>query len=241
MEDFNKRWLFKPEEIDCLILSHAHIDHAGRIPKLFKDGFRGIVHCTHATRSLCSIMLMDSAMIQVYDAEKENKRRQKEGEKAGVEPLYKPEDVKLVMDHFTTYPYNQWIRLSDEVEFMFKDAGHILGSANVNLRIKENGKMITLAFSGDRKVMSPRPKAWYLFRMLMMRFIHHSREEELFCCISTLTVAGWYSGSLMRGRYRECGWALEKPALRSRFHCMGVRTPSRSPRCTLSPMPISSP
>lgn len=149
MEDFNKKWLFDPAEIDCLILSHAHIDHSGRIPKLFKDGFRGKVYCTHATRSLCSIMLMDSAMIQVHDAEYENKKRSKRGELPGVEPLYKEEDVKRSMENFVTHGYNQWHKIHDDVEVQFKDAGHILGSASINLRIRENGKTIDLAFSGD--------------------------------------------------------------------------------------------
>ena len=75
----------------------------------------------------------------------------------------------------------------------------------------------------------------------MSRFIHHSREFGLFCCASTLMAAAWYSGSMITGRYSCCGFAVENPALRSALHCMGVRTPFRSPRYMLSPIPISSP
>lgn len=149
MEDFNKKWLFKPEDIDLLILSHAHIDHAGRIPQLFKDGFNGEVICTHATRSLCSIMLLDSAKIQGYDAENENKRRRKEGIKTAVEPLYTTEHVHKAMANFTTYGYGKWHSIHKDVDCKFTDAGHILGSASVNLRIKEGGQTISLGFTGD--------------------------------------------------------------------------------------------
>jgi metallo-beta-lactamase family protein len=81
MESFNREWLFDPAEVDCLILSHAHIDHSGRIPKLVKDGFEGTIHATHATRSLCSIMLLDSAKIQERDAEYTNKKLIRKGKK----------------------------------------------------------------------------------------------------------------------------------------------------------------
>ena len=79
MKGFNEAWYFKPEEVDVLVLSHAHIDHSGRIPKLVKDGFQGAIHCTHATRSLCAIMLVDSAKIQEMDAGYYNKRQLKHG------------------------------------------------------------------------------------------------------------------------------------------------------------------
>ncbi|MEL7021061.1 MAG: MBL fold metallo-hydrolase, partial [Bacteroidota bacterium] len=90
MKKFNENWLFEPSDIDCLILSHAHIDHTGRVPKLVKDGFRGCIHCTHATRSLSAIMLLDSAHIQERDAEWFNKRqlkKKKDKRKPAREPL----------------------------------------------------------------------------------------------------------------------------------------------------------
>lgn len=151
---FNKNWLFDPAEIDCMILSHAHIDHSGRIPKLVKDGYPGNIICTHATRSLCAIMLLDSAYIQEKDAEFYNRRilpkRRKKGKKATPrQPLYTKDDVEDTMERFVSYPYNQWLRISEEVEVLFKDAGHILGSASVTLRIKENGTTKMFGFTGD--------------------------------------------------------------------------------------------
>ncbi|KAA3637878.1 MAG: MBL fold metallo-hydrolase, partial [Bacteroidetes bacterium] len=133
---FNENWLFKPEQVDCMILSHAHIDHSGRIPKLVKDGFSGNIICTHATRSLCSIMLLDSAKIQERDAEYYNKRQAKKGKKFTPRvPLYTMEDAEYCMDNFVGHPYNQWLEIHRGVEVMFRDAGHILGSASVTLRI----------------------------------------------------------------------------------------------------------
>src|SRR5210317_1860881 len=84
MKHFNESWYFKPEEVDCMVLSHAHIDHSGRIPKLVGDGFKGLIHCTHATRSLCSIMLLDSAKIQERDAEYYNKQKLKKKKRKDV-------------------------------------------------------------------------------------------------------------------------------------------------------------
>ena len=152
MQDFNTSWLFKPSEIDCLILSHAHIDHCGRIPKLVKDGFRGTIHCTHATRSLCSIMLLDSAKIQVRDAEYFNKRqlrKKKRKRKALREPLYDGDDVRESMELYQSYSYDQWFKVHPDVEVLFRDMGHILGSASVTLKIKEKGKITHVGFTGD--------------------------------------------------------------------------------------------
>lgn len=152
MKGFNERWLFKPTEIDCLVLSHAHIDHSGRIPKLVKDGFNGCIHSTHATRSLCTIMLLDSARIQERDAAYYNKRllKKKKGkEKKLRTALYNSEDVAASMRLFVSYGYDRWFRINKDVEVLFRDAGHILGSASVTLRIKENGKTTMLGFSGD--------------------------------------------------------------------------------------------
>lgn len=151
MADFNRTWRFDPKEIDCLVLSHAHIDHTGRLPKLVKDGYQGIVHSTHATRSLCGIMLLDSSHIQERDAEYENRKRKKKNKKAKlVEPLYNDEDVQNTMRRFTTYGYNTWSRIHKDVDVLFTDAGHILGSASVTLRIKRaDGRIQHLAFTGD--------------------------------------------------------------------------------------------
>lgn len=144
MEAFNQQWLFKPSDIDVLVLSHAHIDHSGRIPRLVKDGFKGKIYCTSATRDLCAIMLMDSAHIQESDAEHESKRRHK-----NVKPLYTEFDVKQSLKLFRTVEYNTWFTIEEDVKVIFKDAGHILGSASVTLSIIENGKETILGFTGD--------------------------------------------------------------------------------------------
>lgn len=151
-KEFNKTWHFEPTDINCLILSHAHIDHSGRIPKLVKDGFTGCIHSTHATRSLCAIMLLDSAKIQERDAQYFNKRQAKkkaDKRKPPREPLYSAEDVAATMKNFVGYAYNRWFKIHDDVEVLFRDAGHILGSASVTLRIRENGKTKMIGFTGD--------------------------------------------------------------------------------------------
>lgn len=145
-DDFNKEWLFDPSEIDCMILSHAHIDHCGRIPKLVKDGFKGKIISTYATRDLCSIMLVDSAYIQERDADFINKRQKKKH----VTPLYTVKDARKSLDSFITIGYDQWFAVTPEVKLKFKDAGHILGSASVTLKIqddKDHEKMF--GFTGD--------------------------------------------------------------------------------------------
>ena len=150
--DFNNTWHFDPKEIDCLILSHAHIDHTGRVPKLVKDGFEGDIHCTHATRSLCSIMLLDSAKIQERDVEWHNKRllkkRRKDLRKLR-KPLYTSDVIAPTMNLFVGYNYNRWHQINDKVSVMFRDAGHILGSSSVSLKITENGKERLFGFTGD--------------------------------------------------------------------------------------------
>lgn len=147
MKDFNEKWLFDPHEIDCLILSHAHIDHTGRVPKFVADGFCGKIYATNATRDLCSIMLLDSAKIQEGDAERNN--RHKSSHEAEEEPLYTVEDVQRTMQLFGSFNYEQWFNVHPDVRVMFRDAGHILGSATVTLEINRNGQKTVLGFSGD--------------------------------------------------------------------------------------------
>lgn len=150
--EWNNTWHFNPAEVDTLILSHAHIDHTGRVPQLVKDGFDGDIHCTHATRSLCAIMLLDSAKIQERDVEWHNKRilkkRKPNRSKLRV-PLYKTEHTHRAMELFVGYSYNKWHRIHKDVEIMYRDQGHILGSASVTLRITEGDKEVLLGFTGD--------------------------------------------------------------------------------------------
>lgn len=169
----NNKWEFDPTSIDAMILSHAHIDHCGRIPQLVKSGFSGDIICTHATRSLCGIMLLDSAKIQERDVEWYNKKIQskksKKGQKLRV-PLYISEDVFPAMNLYVGGSYNRWIHVTEGVDVYFSDAGHILGSASVTLRIKENGKTRMFGFTGDigrpdRPILrdpAPMPEVEYL-------------------------------------------------------------------------------
>lgn len=144
----NRRFPFNPSDIDFVILSHAHIDHSGLLPKLYKDGFRGRVYCTHATYSLCSLMLMDSAHIQEKDTGYVNKIQKRKGDDR-ILPLYESKDAEDVLQHFVGIPYETPFSPADDVTFEFRDAGHILGAASVNLTIKENGKTTRIGFTGD--------------------------------------------------------------------------------------------
>ncbi|MBX2814387.1 MAG: MBL fold metallo-hydrolase [Saprospiraceae bacterium] len=152
LKEFNRQWHFDPASIDIVILSHAHIDHSGRLPRLVRDGFRGQIYSTHATRSLCSIMLLDSAKIQERDAEYKNKRilkQNKKNRKKLVRPLYTTRDVAKTMSLFCGIPYDQWMSIRKEVSLQFRDAGHILGSASVTLKIEEQGQEKLFGFTGD--------------------------------------------------------------------------------------------
>ncbi len=147
--EVNKNFsFFNPNEIDALILSHAHIDHCGNIPTLVKNGFNGPVYCTPATKDLAEIMLKDSAHIQEKDVEFVNKRRKKQG-KNPFEPLYTTDDAEKVLPLLNLVNYHDEFQISPNLTFQFFDAGHILGSAMVFLSITENGKTIKLGFSGD--------------------------------------------------------------------------------------------
>lgn len=149
-KNFNSKWLFDPAEIDCLVLSHAHIDHSGRIPKLVKDGFAGKILCTSATRDLCAVMLLDSAKIQERDAYYLNKRNKNKDLPQDIEPLYDTEDVKDALDYFVGVGYKKSYQLRRDVSVVFRDSGHIFGSASVTLRIERKEKEpLYFGFSGD--------------------------------------------------------------------------------------------
>lgn len=139
---------FNPAEIDFLIVSHSHIDHIGNIPNLVKQGFRGKIICTRATKDLGQVMLLDSGHIQEKDVEFVNKKRKKKGEPP-LPPLYTQKDAENSLPYFEGYKLYETIHLDDDIELTFFNAGHILGSAITQLKIKENGKSINLAFTGD--------------------------------------------------------------------------------------------
>jgi metallo-beta-lactamase family protein len=149
-KNFNEQWLFDPKDIDCMILSHAHIDHTGKIPKLCKDGFDGAIFTTHATKELCGLMLMDSAYIQENEASNFNRRHQYSAtDKKAKKPLYDANDAKKTMSQFVSVAYDRPFKISEEVEILLLDSGHMLGSASVTLTIKENGIVKKIGFSGD--------------------------------------------------------------------------------------------
>ena len=168
-EKKNAHFGFDPKEIDYLIVSHAHIDHTGLIPKLVKEGFKGPIYCTPATLDLNRIMLPDSAHIQENEIAFENKRRQKNGKKI-LEPLYDTEDAENAVALMVPVPFYQDFEVCDEVSLHYTENGHLLGSAAVNLTIKDHGNIIHLCFTGDigrqtnsmLKVPQPFPQADYI-------------------------------------------------------------------------------
>lgn len=139
---------FNPLEIDFMILSHAHVDHSGRIPKLVKDGFAKKIYCTDATRDLSEILLQDSGHIHEMEAEWENRKRMRAGLEK-IEPLYTSEDAIVSMQYFNPISYNQIININESIRLRFRDAGHLLGSTIVELWIKDGSDEKKLVFSGD--------------------------------------------------------------------------------------------
>ena len=147
----NRKFLYNPSELDAVILSHAHIDHAGNLPTLFVKGFNKSIYCTPATRDLCSIMLQDSAYIQEKDTAFVNKKKEKRGEQL-FNPLYKIEDARAVLKNFKAVDYDNKFyidEVGESIKVMFIEAGHILGSAQVILEISEGDKKYSLCFTGD--------------------------------------------------------------------------------------------
>ena len=147
-DDLNRDFGFNPAEVDHMILSHAHIDHCGLIPKLIKDGYNGKVYATPATKDLATILMRDSAGIQENDLKYVNKTRAAQG-KSYISPLYVMADAERAAQSFVIVDYGKWQTIDENVQFMYLDAGHIVGSATVHLKIKENGKETHLTFSGD--------------------------------------------------------------------------------------------
>lgn len=143
-----KDFEYDPHDIDYLLLTHAHIDHSGRIPKLVKEGFSGKIICTKATKDLCDIMLVDSGHIQESDVEWENKKRLRSG-KSLLKPLYTAEDARISLNYFDSVLYNQTIKLSEGITIRFRDAGHILGSSIIEIWITEKEQTRKIVFSGD--------------------------------------------------------------------------------------------
>ena len=144
----NRNLGFDPKEIDHIILTHAHIDHSGLIPYVYKLGFRGSVVCTNATRDLCAIMLADSGHIQELDVKWYNKKLVKHGLEP-IEPIYTSEDAKQCMELFIGIAYDRKFYIDDNVKVRFTNNGHLLGAGTASLEITENGQTKTIAYTGD--------------------------------------------------------------------------------------------
>ncbi len=148
--DLNQEFGFKASKVNYVVLSHAHIDHSGLLPRLVRQGFDGPIFCTAATADLCRIMLLDSAHIQEQDLERINKRRKRQGRPL-LEELYNTEDAEKVLGMFHTVQYGQKFFMGEnqEVSAMLTDAAHLLGSAAVHLSIPDAGTFKKVTFTGD--------------------------------------------------------------------------------------------
>lgn len=155
----NRKLGFDPSKVDHVILTHAHIDHSGLIPYIYKMGFRGSIVCTNATRDLCAIMLADSGFIQEHDTYTFNKRRVKKGLKP-VEPIYTQKDATACMSLFIGVPTDMNFRIDDNIKVRFTPSGHMLGSGVATLQIIENGQIKRISYTGDigrpeNKILAP--------------------------------------------------------------------------------------
>lgn len=147
-KDMGDELAFDPALVDILLLTHAHIDHSGRIPQMVKDGFKGQIWCTKATGSLCEIMLADSGHIQETENEWANRKNKRAGKKL-TEPLYTVDDAYKSLQYFNTVDYKEIVDLGKGLKCRFVDAGHLLGSASIELWLQENENKRKLVFSGD--------------------------------------------------------------------------------------------
>jgi metallo-beta-lactamase family protein len=186
----NRDFGFDPSAVDVMILSHAHIDHSGLIPKLVKDGFNGKIFCTDATKELALLLLEDSAQIQENEAKYHNKGSKAQG-KPFVQPLYTGADAERSFSRFIPQAYGQWFPVMDGVEARFTDAGHIIGSACVHVRINENGTKKQISFSGDvgryRDVILKSPETFSQADFIIMESTYgNSLHEEVATSADTL-------------------------------------------------------
>lgn len=181
---------FDAKEVDAMLLSHAHIDHSGLIPKLFKEGFRGKIYCTPATFDLAKTLLEDSATIQRDDTRFLNKRRAKSG-LPPVEPLYSVDDALASFELLDKQAYQHWFKVIDGVQAMFTDAGHIIGSSSVHLKITENNVLKRLTFSGDvgryRDMILKSPETFPQADYIILESTYGNKlHDEMFSSIDTL-------------------------------------------------------
>ncbi len=227
----NRNLGFAAAEVNFMILSHAHIDHSGLIPKLVKEGFKGPIFCTPATSELATILLEDSAGIQESDIFYINKKRRAQGEPL-LEPLYTNEDATASFPLFTAREYDQWFTVTEGVEALFTDAGHIIGSACVHVRITEEGKTEQLTFSGDvgryRDVILKSPAVFPQADYIIMESTYgNSLHEDIATSVDALL--GWIEKTCVQnggkliipafslGRTQEILYALNTLGLQNRL------------------------
>lgn len=227
----NRHFGFNPADVDVLILSHAHIDHSGLIPKLVKDGFNGPIFCTDASAELAALLLLDSAGIQESDAKQHNKSSRAQG-KPLVQPLYTKADAAACGGLFEPQPYGQWFAVTDGVQAMFTDAGHIIGSACVHLRVNEGGRATAITFSGDvgryRDAILRSPEAIPPADYVIMESTYgNSLHEEVTTSVDTILqwvnkICVQQKGKLIMpafslGRTQEILYALNQLSLEGRL------------------------
>jgi metallo-beta-lactamase family protein len=230
-DSLNENFGFNPKDVDALILSHAHIDHSGLIPKLVKDGFAGRIFCTHATQSLAEYLLEDSAQIQESDAKYHNKGSKAQGRPLA-RPLYTVADAKACINSFSGQDYGTWFEVIEGVEAMFTDAGHIIGSACVHVRTTENGKPRQVTFSGDvgryRDVILRSPQTFPQSDVIIMESTYgNSLHEDLVTSVDVLL--SWIEKTCLQkrgklvipafslGRTQEILYALNQLELENRL------------------------
>ncbi|HEX2534022.1 MAG TPA: MBL fold metallo-hydrolase [Chitinophagaceae bacterium] len=232
----NRDFGFDASEISALVLSHAHIDHSGLIPKLVKEGFTGKIFCTPATRELALVLLEDSAEIQESDVQYSNKRRKANGAPL-LQPLYTRQDAVAAQALFTPREYGQWFPVTEDVEALFTDAGHIIGSACVHLRVREGGATRQLTFSGDlgryRDVVLRSPETFPQADAIIIESTYgDSLHEEVRSSIETLR--HWIEKTCLQkkgklimpafslGRTQEILYALNQLDLENRLPAVDV-------------------
>ncbi len=180
-DSMNRDLGFEPSEINHIILTHAHIDHSGLIPFVYKLGFRGSVICTHATRDLCTIMLADAGHIQEHDTYTFNKKRARQG-LPPVEPIYTKDEATESMALFIGIPYNRKLHIDENIKVKFTNTGHMLGSGVANIEIKEKGKVTKIAYTGDigrpvNRILKP-PQAFPQTDILITESTYGDRLHE---------------------------------------------------------------
>lgn len=172
---------FRARDVHAVVLTHAHIDHTGLLPRLVGDGFPGAIHATDGTLGLSKIMLPDSAHIQEYDAERRSKYRKRRGD-APVEPLYTAKDADNALSAYRAHPFDEWFKVVDGVRVRFRRAGHILGAATVEMELTDGGDPYRLVFSGDVGPMNdpllPDPEPPEEADFLLLESTYGNREHR---------------------------------------------------------------